>query len=101
MAAILPIDVDEQGVARIAGTRFKIIHLVMARNANGWSPEELQRQFPHLTCGQVSAALSYYLDHKAETDAQIELEGREADALIAQIGETPIRKKLREAKKHP
>jgi hypothetical protein len=35
-------------------------------------PEELVRSFSHLTLAQVYDALSYYCDHQAEIDAQIE-----------------------------
>src|SRR5439155_15499103 len=65
------ITVDEQGIARVAGTRMKVIHLVMDKMAHNASPEEMQREFPHLTLAQVYAALTYYHDHKPELDAHI------------------------------
>jgi uncharacterized protein (DUF433 family) len=88
------ITVDEKGVARVAGTRMKVIHLVMDKLAHDASPEEMQRQFPHLTLAQVYAALTYYHDHKPELDAQIAQSGREADALRAQAGPQPSRAEL-------
>jgi uncharacterized protein (DUF433 family) len=88
------ITVDEQGIARIAGTRMKVIHLVMDKMAYDASPEEMQREFPHLTPAQVYAALTYYHDHKAELDAQIARAGSEAEALRVQAGPQPSRAEL-------
>jgi uncharacterized protein (DUF433 family) len=88
------ISVDEKGVARVAGTRMKVIHLVMDKLAHDASPEEMQRQFPHLTLAQVYAALTYYHDHTSELDVQLAQNGREADALRAQAGPQPSRAEL-------
>ncbi|HXB03545.1 MAG TPA: DUF433 domain-containing protein [Candidatus Angelobacter sp.] len=52
----------------------KVVELVMAQSAHGWSPEELHFQFPHLPLGHIHAALAYYWDHKAEVDADIDRE---------------------------
>jgi uncharacterized protein (DUF433 family) len=35
------------------------------------TPEELVREFPHLTLAQVYDALSYYYDHKEEIDQEM------------------------------
>jgi uncharacterized protein (DUF433 family) len=63
---------DEARVPLIAGTRVKVIELVLDHLAYGWSPEELHFQHPHLTMGQIHSALAYYWDHKAELDQDIE-----------------------------
>ncbi|MBI3800301.1 MAG: DUF433 domain-containing protein [Deltaproteobacteria bacterium] len=63
---------DETHVPLIAGTRVKVIELVLDHLAYGWSPEELHFQHPHLTMGQIHSALAYYWDHKAELDQDIE-----------------------------
>jgi uncharacterized protein (DUF433 family) len=101
VAVISHIDVDEKGVARIAGSRIKVIHLVMEKMANGWSPEEFQIQFPHLTLAQIYAAFAYYHDHKANLDAQIEEDIRKADSMRQQAGESPAAKRLRSLGKLP
>ncbi len=44
---------DEARVPLIAGTRVKVIELVLDHLAYGWSPEELHFQHPHLTMGQI------------------------------------------------
>lgn len=72
IAAISHIDVDEKGVARVAGTRLKVIHLITAMQADKCDATELQRQYPSVTLAQIHAALSYYYDHKAEIDGEIQ-----------------------------
>ena len=56
----------------ISGTTMKVVELVMAQMAYGWSPEELRFQHPYLTLGQIYSALAYYWDHQEELDADIE-----------------------------
>lgn len=65
------IEIDEAGVPHVAGTTMKVVELVSSHLAYGWSPEELLFQYPHLTLGQIYAALAYYWDHKAEIDADM------------------------------
>ena len=55
----------------IAGTTMKVIELVLAHQAYGWSPEELHFQFPTLTLGQIYSALAYYWDHQEDLDEDI------------------------------
>jgi len=59
---------DGSNVPRIAGTNMKVVELVTAQAAYGWSPEELYFQFPHLSLGQIHSALAYYWDHRDELD---------------------------------
>ncbi len=66
------VELDDQGVPMIVGTTMKVVELVMAQLAHGWSPEELLFQHPYLTLGQIHSALAYYWDHKDELDADIE-----------------------------
>ena len=62
---------DPRGIPFIAGTKTKVIELVVERIAYGWSPEELHFQHPHLSLGQIHSALAYYWDHKDELDQDI------------------------------
>ena len=55
------------------------------------SAEELVRTFPHLTLAQVHDALSYYYDHQAEIDKEIQTNLSE-DALAASL---PLKEVLR------
>src|SRR5437870_2729132 len=60
------------GRPRIAGTGITVQNIVEDHYHLGWSPEEIVRQFPHLTLAGVYAALTYYHDHRGEIDRRIE-----------------------------
>ncbi len=74
---------DEEGVARIAGTRMKVIHLVMDKMANNSTPDEMLASYPHLTLAQIHAAMTYYYDHKADLDSRIQEDFRLAEEMRA------------------
>ena len=93
------IQVDDRGVARIAGSRIKVMHLVMEVQANGYTPEQLHEQFPHLRIAQIFAAMTYYHDHKEEVDRQIVESTQLVERMRAEAGESPFHKRLREAGK--
>jgi len=63
---------SDRGAAIIAGTTMKIVELVPDHAVYGWSPEELHCQHPHLSMGQIHAALAYYWDHKVELEQDIQ-----------------------------
>lgn len=75
------IEIAQDGAPFIAGTTMKVVELVMAQMAYGWSPEELLFQHPYLSLGQIYAALAYYWDHKAAMDADIARRGQLVEAL--------------------
>lgn len=89
------VEIDPAGVPLIAGTTMKVVELVTAHLAYGWSPEELHFQYPHLTLGQIYAALAYYWDHKSELDADMERRYRYAEQSRLEAGTTPLAVKLR------
>ena len=91
------IGIDEDGVARIAGTRSRVIDVVVDRNEFGYSPEEICRQHPHLTLAQVCSALAYYFDHEEELDADIERRKTEAGTLRRELEDTELQERLRQA----
>lgn len=57
---------NQDGVPSIAGTTMKVIELVTAQAAYGWSAEELHFQFPYLSLGRIHSALACYRDHREE-----------------------------------
>jgi uncharacterized protein (DUF433 family) len=85
---------DENGVPFIAGTRMKVVELVLDNRAYGWSPEELHYQHPHLTLGQIHSALAYYWDHQEELDQDIERRLQFVDRLQQNGKPTPLEEKL-------
>jgi uncharacterized protein (DUF433 family) len=59
------------GKPRIAGTRIKVEQVVIWHEQMGMSPAEIVSRWPHLTLADVSAALAYYHNHRAEIDADL------------------------------
>jgi uncharacterized protein (DUF433 family) len=86
---------DAEGVPLIQGTTLKVVELVTAQQAYGWSPEELHFQLPHITMAQIHAALSYYWDHKDELDADMERRFEYAEEMRRQAGPSPLAERLR------
>ena len=54
------------GRPRIAGTRIRVQDIVADHEYHGLTPEQIAREYPHITLAQVHAALSYYFDHREE-----------------------------------
>ena len=92
---------DERGIVWISGTKTKVLEPVVDKMAHGSTPEEIYLQYPHLTLGQIHAALAYYYDHREELDRQIELRWKEADELALKASGPILRQKLPELKKRP
>ena len=88
------IEHDPNGVPVIAGTTMKVVELVMAQRAHGWSPEELSFQFPHLSMSEVHAALAYYWDYQSELDEDIEARSRFADDSRREGASLPLAQRL-------
>jgi uncharacterized protein (DUF433 family) len=67
----------------IAGTAVSVRRVAQWHNM-GLLPEEIARKFGHLSLAQIHAALAYYYTNKAEIDADLEAEAREAALLEEQ-----------------
>jgi uncharacterized protein (DUF433 family) len=93
-AAYAHITINADGVPAITGTTMKVVELVMAHQAHGWSPAELHFQFPHLSLGQIHSALSYYWDHKDELDAEIDRRSEYAEQARREAGPSAVKAKL-------
>jgi uncharacterized protein (DUF433 family) len=57
---------DGQPRAYIAGTRVRVQDIYAQAEIHGRTAEEIVEGLPHLTLGQVHAALSYLYDHRQE-----------------------------------
>ena len=86
---------DDSGVPIISGTTMKVIELVLAQNAYGWSAEELHMQFPYLTLGQIYSALAYYWDHREELDSNIEKRIERVSQIQKETPPSPLVKRLK------
>ncbi len=86
---------DPAGVPIIEGTTMKVIELVLAQTAYGWSPEELHLHFPHLTLGQIHSALAYYWDHHEELDRDIERRMTSVEQIKQSLDSTALKTRLK------
>lgn len=75
----------------------KVIELVEAQCAYGWSPEKIHLQHRYLSMGQIHSALAYYWDHQQELDADLERRFQYAETLHREAGEgeSALARKLR------
>lgn len=60
----------------ISGTRTRVSNLI-AYYKLGLSPEDIAREFTHLTLSQIHDALSYYYEHQEEIDREIDEESED------------------------
>lgn len=89
------VQLDEDNVPIIAGTTMKVVELVEAHIAYGWSPEELHLNHSYLTMSQIYSALAYYWDYKAELDADLERREQYVKQAEQEAGESPFAALLR------
>jgi len=92
------IEIREDGTPAIVGTRITVTHLAMERLAYHWDAEEMRRQHPTLTLGQIHSALAYYYDHEDEINRAIEEDERNADAIYPKLRNPALIAKLQAAK---
>lgn len=89
------IDVDQNGVARFKGTRFKVNHVIFEHTRWKWSAEAIQLQHPELSLAQVHSALAYYYDNQAEVDRDLRGSEQECLELRRQSEDTELQTELR------
>jgi uncharacterized protein (DUF433 family) len=64
----------------VAGTR-TTVHRIAAWYKMGESPEEIAREYPHLTLAGVYAALAYYHANQAEIEAELAADAAEEEQI--------------------
>ena len=75
------------GRLRIDGTRMTVNQLVVWYK-QGYTPEEIADQYPHLTLAQVYTALAYYHANRDEIEVDLAAEKIEADRLERKYQQT-------------
>jgi uncharacterized protein (DUF433 family) len=86
---------NDKKIPIISGTTMKVIELVLAHLAYGWSAEELHFQYPYLSLGQIYSALAYYWDHREELDKDIEKRLKTVNELRQSTMTSPLRARLK------
>jgi hypothetical protein len=54
--------------------RIRVAQIVMDYLTHGWSVDEICHQHPYLLPAEAHAAMTYYFDHTAEIEAEIQQE---------------------------
>lgn len=93
------IEIDDQGVAWITGANTKVVEVVREKLAHGWGPEEIYREYPHLSLAQIHSAFAYYYENKKKIDEEIDRRSREAEEIARQAADPALRRKLLDLKK--
>jgi len=91
------IDLSSNGVAFLEGTRTKVVEIALDRLSHHWDAEEIRRQHPHLTLGQIHAALAFYHDHREAFDQEIAEQLRDGDTIAARQEASLLRAKLKKS----
>ncbi len=68
------------GRLRIDGTRITV-HRIATLYQQGQDPDEIARTYPHLSLGQIYAALACYHANRVEIDAELAAADAEYDEL--------------------
>jgi len=86
-------------VPMLTGTRIKVVEIVLDHLAHGSDVQEIHREFPHLSLGEIHSALAYYYDHQEEMDADIarrlQRAGEFREKFEVALGPSPLRLKLK------
>lgn len=73
-----PIQMDEDGVFRVGGTRIRL-DTVIAAFQDGSSPEEILLKYPSLKLTDIYAVITYYLWHREKVEAYLTERQRRAE----------------------
>jgi uncharacterized protein (DUF433 family) len=89
------IELRADGKPWLIGTQIKVIEVALDRIAYHWDGDEIQRNHPYLTLGQIHSCLAYYYDHRAEMDQLIEDDLQYVEQMRRQSGESALARKLK------
>ena len=85
---------DGQDRAYIAATRVRVQDVYAYAELQGLSSDEIVQQLPHLTLGQVHAALSYFFDHREQILNELREDEQFVAAMRARTGPGPLEQHL-------
>jgi uncharacterized protein (DUF433 family) len=85
---------DDQYRIFVAGTRVRVSDIYALSEIQGLNAEEIVEQLPHLTLGQVHAALSYYFDHRDLVLDEIRQDQAFVELMRTRTGPGPLQQLL-------
>lgn len=91
----VPLQQDQTGTVRVAGSRVTLDTLV-AVFKKGATAEQIQDSFPSLSLRQIYGTIAYYLDHQDDVETYLRDRQAEAEAIRLQIESQPQYKEFRE-----
>lgn len=80
---------------RIAGSRIRVLDVVIWHERFGMTPEEIVAEYPMITLADVHAALAYYWDHRDDIEAAIQREHDTAEKFRKLYSPGPLEEKLK------
>ena len=89
------IEIRDDGRPWLIDTQTKVLEVALDRIAYHWDGDEIHRQHPHLSLGQIYSCLAYYYDHQAELDRVIQDQLEYVDRMRREAGESRIHAKLK------
>jgi uncharacterized protein (DUF433 family) len=75
-----PLQMEDDGVLRVGGTRVRLDTVIGAFN-QGCAAEEILLKYPSLKLTDIYAVITYYLWHREEVDAYLDQRGRRAEQI--------------------
>ena len=70
--------------------RIRVAQIAIDYRMGRWSPEEIALRYPHLKLPEIYSAITYYLDHQAEIDAEIEADEEFVSKTQQELAEDPV-----------
>lgn len=86
-----------QDRAYVIGTRTRVQDIYALSEVYGFNPDQIVEQLPHLTLGQVHAALSYYFDHREQILSELREDDEFVELMRKQTGPGPLEQRLKTA----
>ncbi len=83
-----PLQIDQNGVMRVGGTRVTLDSIVHAFD-EGHTAEEIASHFPALRLADVYAVISYYLNNRAAVREYVRQQKAAADDVWREIEASP------------
>ena len=95
------VSLDAANVPILTGTPVKVVEIVLDHLAHGSDAEEIQRQFPSLSLGQIHSALGYYYDYQEAVDRDIAQRLQRVGEIQSRLADSPLARKLKVLKNQP
>lgn len=91
----IPLEEDASGAIRVEDSRVTLDSIVFAFR-EGASAEEIVERFSAISLSAVYAAITFYLQNRAEVDAYLNRRQSDAEQIRTQIESRPETKEFRE-----